>query len=69
MSPVDRQALREALQDELATIREINASLRMGGMCAEELGDLYEARSHALLEVRRLLSLLRPPMARRAGVQ
>jgi hypothetical protein len=52
--------LREALRDELATIRVINGALLAQGVQPAEYKSLTTARADALAVVQRLLSQLHP---------
>lgn len=56
-----RSNLREALRDELATIRCINGALLAPTLPAEEQHKLIQTRADALTVVRRLLLQLHPP--------
>lgn len=55
---LDRAAVREALHDELATLRVLNRMLA-GKLTREEKTTAMQARSRSLCEIRRLLELLR----------
>jgi hypothetical protein len=55
-----RANLREALRDELATVRVINGALLSPGVQPAEYKSLTVARADALAVVRRLLVQLHP---------
>jgi hypothetical protein len=58
--PETRLALREALRDELSTIRVLNGALIAPGVQPHEYRQLTTARADALIVVRRLLTQLHP---------
>lgn len=55
---LDRAAVREALHDELATLRVLNRMMT-GRLTRDEKTTAMQARSRSLSEIRRLLELLR----------
>ena len=61
-----RSALREALRDELATIRAINGALLSTGVQPTEYRSLTMARADALIVVHRILTQLHPVAKRPA---
>jgi hypothetical protein len=56
MTANEYREIREAIADELATIRVVNAALRIGDLAADERGQLYEARRDSLVRLRHLLN-------------
>jgi len=64
MSQVNRDAVREAIRDELATIRALNQALRVPVSMPEQKR-LSTARAVALAQLQRALAQLHPPVTRR----
>jgi hypothetical protein len=60
----NRDAIREAIRDELATIRVLNQALRFP-MSMLEQKRLSTARAVALAQLQRALAQLHPPATRR----